>query len=157
MPEYSNFRLGDDTLAQLDSLAVSAGSRTQALREAAAYWQRAVAEAGRANAVEFSEEDWTLLGAIEPPTLDIPDDEDSRAASRAWGPLLAAELTGRWEGRKVLPLHIAEVEATRKLAGRVSRLDLARGYAIYACLRWFWKQQGTPADWWHPGSWMGDL
>lgn len=151
---YSKFRLGEDSLSQLDSLAGAAGSRSQAVRDCIAYWAAAVADAAVANAADFSEEDWVLLMAVEPPDYDMLDGGDGRSGSRHWGSILAAELQGRWEGRKILALHEPEVKATRKLAGRVAKLDLGRGYALYAALRWFWSHQATPEQWWRPEVWM---
>lgn len=151
---YSKFRLGKDTLAQTDRLAGAAGSRTQAVRDCIAYWTAAVADAATTNVADFSEEDWTLLSGVEPPDLDLVDGEEGRAVARHWGSILSAELLGRWEGRKILALHEPEVKATRKLAKRVAKLDLVRGYALYAALRWFWARQTTPEQWWRPEVWM---
>ena len=152
---YSKFRLGEDSLSQLDSLAGAAGSRSQAVRDCIAYWAAAVADAAVANAADFSEEDWVLLSGVEPPDLDLLDGEEGRrAVARHWGSILAAELVGRWEGRKILPLHEAEVKATRSASWRVAKLDLVRGYALYAALRWFWARQTTPEQWWRPEVWM---
>lgn len=159
---YIRFRLRQSTLTQLEALARSSGTVSQAFREAVCYWHAAVWGAAQSNAEEFSEEDWHLLAAVEPGSYDLADGEveDGRLmpvpVARQWGPLLAQELLGRWEGRTVLPLHRAEVEATRKLAGRVARLDMVRGAALYAALRWWWGQRGeTPGAWWRPEVWMG--
>ena len=59
----SNFRLGADTLANLDDLAISAGTRTQALKEAIAQFARAVADAAVANAAELSAYEWSIIRA----------------------------------------------------------------------------------------------
>jgi len=132
---------------------------SQAFRESVAYWHAATLAGAKANAEEFTPDEWTIFASVEPPTYDVDDVEDGRlmpeATARQWGPLLRQELLDRWAERTVLPLHRDEIEATRKLARRVAKLDLARGYAMYAALRWFWGRQETPPDWWRPEVWMG--
>lgn len=157
MPADSRFRLGERTLAQLDGLAASAGSRTQAVREAVAYWQALVRQAGECNARELSLEDWIRLGHLGQPEV-MPDevrDEEQRASVCDWCGWLAAELHGQWEGRSlVLPYHREEAHACRALAKRISGWGVVRGYALFACLRHSWRQEGAPDGWWHPDAWM---
>lgn len=155
----SQFRLREHTLADLDALAASNGGlRTPALREAVYYWRQLVEQAGRINAEEFSRKDWVLLAHLN--NLDpLPADEvlDVTMLVPDWGKRLAAELVGQWEGRTILPLHRAEVAATKALAKRVAGLDIVRGYAMYSALRHFWGPGlDTPGDgeWWHPSTWM---
>lgn len=158
MPEYTHFRLGEQTLAQLDALAASAGSRAQAVREAVAYWQALVREAGECNARELSLEDWARLGHIGQPDV-MPDevrDEGERTSVRDWCTYLAVELHGQWEGRTlVLPYHREEAKACRALAKRIGGWGMVRGYALFACLRHFWRAEGTADGWWRPEVWMG--
>jgi hypothetical protein len=156
VPEYTKFRFGGQTLADLAALAVSAGSATQAAREAIAHWRRVVEAAGRQNAEALSEDDWARLGHLNDPSpLAWTWDEDERAAARDWSKWLAAELTGAWEGRDVaLPEHKAEAKAGRELARRVASWGPVRGYALFACLRAFWSRPDTPEAWWRPEVWM---
>lgn len=139
---YAKFRLGADTLADLDALAASnGGNRSQALREAIAYWRMAVEEAGRRNAAELTAEEWTLLGHLNDPDpfSRLAEDDDPLPAPD-WSRLLALELTGTWEGRPaVAPYHLAERDATRKLARKVNSWGPVRGYALMAALRYFWR------------------
>ncbi len=153
----SQFRLRDHTLEALDALAASnGGERTAAVREAIYYWRVLVEAAGRANAEEFSREEWVLLAQLNNPD-PLPPDADVTMLAVDWGKRLAVELVGQWEGRTILPLHRAEVKATRELAKRVAGLDIMRGYAMYSALRHFWGPAlATPGDgeWWHPETWM---
>lgn len=157
MAVFSQFRLGDRTLSDLDALAASAGSRAQALREAVAYWRRLVEEAGRRNADELSEEDWARLAHLNRP--DMPQDthdEEVRSVSTDWSVRLAIELCGMWEGRAlILPSHKLEAQACGELARRIGSWGPVRGYALFACLRHFWSRPGTPEGWWAPEAWMG--
>lgn len=158
MPEYTHFRLGERTLAQLDTLAAGAGSRTQAVREATAYWTHLVRVAASINATELSEEDWVRLAHLnqpEPLPGDLRDEED-RTATRDWSQWLAIELVGMWEGRSLaLPYHQEEARACLALAKRIARWGTVRGYALFACLRWLWRQEeDTRAKWWTPEVWM---
>ena len=159
MPEYTHFRLGERTLAQLDTLAAGAGSRTQAVREATAYWTHLVREAASINATELSEEDWVRLAHLNQPESlpgDLRDEED-RTATRDWSQWLAIELVGMWEGRSLaLPYHQEEARACRALAKRIARWGTVRGYALFACLRWLWRheEEDTRTKWWTPEVWM---
>jgi hypothetical protein len=158
MPEvpYSKFRLGALSLAQLDALAASAGSRTQAAREAIAHWHAAVAFAGRQNAEELAEGDWVRLGHLNDPTpASWTWDEEDRAGARDWSAWLAVELAGAWEGRAAaLPEHRRERSACHALARRIAGWGPARGYALFAALRWFWSRPDAPEGWWRPEVWM---
>lgn len=158
MPKYAQFRFGERTLADLDALAASAGSRTQAAREAVAYWRQLVAQAGRQNAEELSATDWERLGHLNDPSpLAWTWDEEERASARDWSHWLAAGLCGAWEGRsQALPQHEREAQACRELARRISSWGPVRGYALFAALRWFWSDAGRAASgqWWRPGAWM---
>lgn len=159
MPEvpYTKYRLGSYTLAGLDALAASAGSRTQAVREAVAYWRAAVEEAGRQNAAELSGEDWVRLAHLnrpDPLPSEVRDDAE-RSSARDWSRILAAELAGAWEGRaEALPPHRRERKACLDLAARVAGWGPVRGYALYSCLRRFWSRPDTPEGWWRPEVWM---
>lgn len=153
MPEtpYSKFRLGEDTLADLDAIAASNGGvRAIALRESIAYWRHLVEEAGRRNADDLTREEWTLLGhaqvgadaeideIIEPRGVGQPPVQAPTA--RDWSHLIAAELVGTWDGREaILPLHRREKRACRTLARKVAKIGVVRGYALYAALRYFWQ------------------
>ncbi len=147
----SQFRLGELTLTQLDSLARSAGTRTQALREAVAYWHWAVWIGGEQNAAEFSAEEWEILGGVKPPTKP----EEAAGRVMGWGSLLAAELLEWWKGREILSHRREEYELTMKLARKVDRLNFVRGYALYSALRWLWGREGTPPEWYRPANWLG--
>lgn len=156
MPEYTKFRLGERTLADLSALAASAGNITQAAREAIAHWRMVVEIAGRQNAESLSIEDWERLCHLNDPTPPaFAWDEDERASARDWSAWIAAELCGAWEGRELaLPLHRAEAKACRELARRVASWGPVRGYALFAALRWLWTRQETPRQWWRPEVWM---
>lgn len=155
MAEYTKFRLGEQTLADLDALAVG-GSRTQALREAVAYWRLLVAEAGQLNADELAEADWVRLGHLNDPSpLAWTWDEEERAAPHDWSVRLATELEVAWEGRA--QEHKAEAKACAKLAHRIAGWGPVRGYALFACLRAFWSRPDTPDRWWEPAVWMAPI
>lgn len=157
MADYTNFRLGPQTLADLDALAASAGTRTQALREAIAHWRQAVAEAGRLNADELSADDWTRLAHLND-VYQLDHSDGDRSAAWDWSQRLAHELVGVWEGRPVLlPLHREEADACRDLARRVAALGPVRGYALMSALRHFWRDPARqlPERWWEPEVWMG--
>lgn len=139
----SQFRLGPDTLADLDALAASnGGQRTPAVKEAVAQFRALVEEAARANADELSREDWIRLGHLNDPDPlgELNLDDMPTSHGRDWSQWLAAELVGMWEGRgTTLPLHDAEAKACQTLARRVSKLGRLRGYALMAALRYFWR------------------
>ncbi len=59
----SKFRLRPATLNAIDVLATSAGSRSEAVREAVHHWRSAVTEAAGQNVAELAAEDWALLAA----------------------------------------------------------------------------------------------
>lgn len=155
--DLSRFRLGAYTLEHLDALAASAGSRSQAVREAAAYWRRAVEEAGRANAAELAPDDWIRLAHLNDPDplpSDVRDDA-GRSAAWDWSQRLAQELVGMWEGRDLtLPMHREEARACRELARRVAGWGVVRGYALFACLRHFWRAPNAAEEWWRVEAWM---
>ena len=137
----SQFRLGPDTLADIDALAASnGGQRTTAVKEAAAQFRAAVDAAAAANADEFDREDWErLAGLNDLDPLDGLGDEHTDHG-RDWSQWLAAEIIGMWEGRElILPAHKIESKACRKLAARVSKIGRVRGYALMAALRYFWR------------------
>lgn len=140
---YAKFRLGADTLADLDALAASnGGNRSQALREAIAYWRMAVEEAGRRNAAELTPEEWSLLGHLNDPDpfpgAALGEDEPGRVTD--WSRRLALELAGTWEGRKpVAKFHQEEKAATNRLARKIASWGPTRGYALMAALRYFWR------------------
>jgi hypothetical protein len=168
MPEtpYQQFRLGPLTLADLDALAAGIetpdgrlGNRSQAVREAIAYWRRVVEDAGQQNADDLSKEDWHRLAHLNRPDMpsDSRDDEE-RSVAIDWSARLAAELVGMWEGRElVLPMHREEAKACRALAKRIGGWGVVRGYALFACLRYFWATPSSGVgggDWWTPEIWM---
>lgn len=140
----TQFRLGPDTLADLDALAASGGGqRTPALKEAVSQWRAAVEEAGRLNADELSTEDWHRLAHLNDPDPfgNLPEDVDPlpRHATH-WSQQIAMELVGAWEGKAiVLPAHKTESKECAKLAKRIAALDRVRGYALMAALRYFWR------------------
>jgi hypothetical protein len=162
----SQFRLGPDTLADLDALAANnGGRRTTALKEATAQFRAAIEEAARANADALSPEEWALLGDLNQPDpyADMPDDvrDDVARWGVDWSAYLAAELVGAWESRAVvLPLHQEQAAAARALARKVGRFGRVRGYALMAALRWWWtpgtertiEQCADPAAWMTPAD-----
>lgn len=160
MPEtpYAKFRLADHTLADLDSLAAGlSGVRSAAVRDAIHYWRRAVEDAGRTNAREFSRDDWTRLAHTNNPADYAMLAGDDESITVDWGKRLAAELVGMWEGKPLLATHAKEKKACEELARRVAKLDLARGYALYLCLAHFWGPAVDTAgdgEWWHPETWL---
>jgi len=133
-----NFRLSDAVAEAIDDLTASAGDKSKAVSEALLYWRTAMEQAGRRNADEFSPEDWELLGHLGNPednTIGL-DDEDRMPH---WPTILAVSLSQIHDGRAVmLASHKEEQAAARKLAKRVGTLDVARGYALYSALRYFW-------------------
>lgn len=162
MPPPSQFRLSDAHLALLDGLAAPRrGVRSVALRDAIAYWHRVVSEAGQQNALELAPDDWTRLAHLNDPS-DVLDgleeyEGEGRALTVDWSRRLAHELIGMWEGKSLLPLHREEARACRELAGRIADWGVVRGYALYACLRYFWSRPGCGVgggDWWHPETWL---
>lgn len=160
----SQFRLGPDTLADLDAIAVSNGGlRTPAVREAVAQFRALVQSAGVANAADLTREDWVRLGHLNDPDPfggAIEDDDGLSHHGVDWSQALAAELIGMWKGRDTsLPFHRAEAHACRALARRVAKLGRLRGYALMAALRYFWRTPGAdigacaaPEVWLTPGS-----
>lgn len=154
---YFKFRLQPHTVDDLAALAAGKGGvLSAAVRDAIHYWRRLVEDAGRENAREFSREEWSLLANTNDPNFLPPGVEDDREpVTRDWGQYLAMELAGMWDGRIVLPLHRAEKKACEKLANRLAKLDLVRGYALYLCLSHFWGDTGRgDGEWWHVESWM---
>ena len=161
MPEtpWSKFRLGEHTLADLDSLAAGLGGvRSAAVRDAIHHWRRAVEEAGRLNAAELKKDDWTRLAHLNRP--DDPELDELLGNERIapdWSRRLAVELCGMWEGKPLLPVHRREKKACEELARRVAKFGPVRGYALYLALSHFWGPAvGTPGDgeWWHPETWL---
>lgn len=154
----SQFRLSDAHLSLLDALAVAHGGvRTEAMRDAVAHWHRAVSEAGAVNAVELSPDDWERMAHLNDPGPVIPAEEDDGPQAIDWSARLAYELTGAWEGRRVLPAHEAERRACYALARRIARWGPVRGYALWMALRHFWANPSAGVgggDWWHPETWM---
>lgn len=152
MPPPIQMRLNADTLTDLDSLAASAGTRTQAVRECVAYWHRATADAARSNADELTRDDWHMLAHTGTPSLDVGDDEGRYPD---WSHMLAIELVGMYEGRPLLlPTQKAEAKAAEKLARKIGGWGAARGYALMCALRWFWAHKDTADAWWHPEVWL---
>jgi hypothetical protein len=155
----TTYRFHPDTQAEVAALAASAGTSSQAIREAVHYFAAAVRAAGEANAAEFDADDWTRLAHLNRPDPPTWDDDGRRDVARMWGPYLALELAGQWEGKDALaalPGHKLERAACLKLAKRVGVLDLIHGYAMYSALRYFWAdpERELPAEWWTPGVWM---
>lgn len=160
----SQFRLGPDTLADLDALAASnGGQRTTAVKEAAAQFRRLVEAAGRVNAEEFTAEDWVRLGLLNDPDPTgglVEVDQAGSPHDRDWSRWFAAALVGTWEGRDTtLPVHKAEAKACRVLARRVAGIGRLRGYALMSALRYFWRSPGAviescaaPEVWMTPAS-----
>lgn len=139
---WSKFRLAPDTLAALDALAASnGGNRSQALREAVAYWQANVEAAGRANADALTAEEWTLLGHTgDPGDYEHLYEVDQGSPCRDWACLLAIGLSQMHGGRAVvLPSHVVEQKAAKKLAKKIGGWGITRGYALMAALRYFWR------------------
>lgn len=154
--EATRFRLGEQHLSLLDSLAVSNGGvRAPALRDAIAYWHRLISEAGAQNVAELAPDDWVRLAHLNDPD-PIPagvDNEEPLAVD--WSARLAHELVGMWEGRSItLPLHREEATACRELARRIAPWGSVRGYALFAALRHFWRAPEGAAQWWQPEVWM---
>lgn len=155
----SRFRLGPTTLAALDALAASNGGvRTTAVKEAVAYWRAAVEHAARENAAALTPEEWGRLAALNDPDPwpagAEPDDAPDRVLY--WSARLARELEDVYDGRAVvLPEHERGRAANRRLAEKIRPWDLARGYALFACLRHFWRSpEAGGGEWWHPEAWM---
>lgn len=155
MPPPIQMRLNADTLADLDSLAASAGTRTQAVRESVAYWHQATAAAARMNADELTRDEWHLLAHSGDPTGLQYLDDDQGGRYPDWSQMLALELVGVWEGRPLLlPSHKEEKKASEKLARKIGGWGPARGYALMAALRWFWRHPDTADAWWHLEVWL---
>ncbi len=144
MPEtpYSKFRLGTDTLADLDALAASnGGNRSQAIREAVAYWRQAVEAAGRENADELTAEEWALLGHSQVGSDDLDEVLEDRPVAQDWSLRIAQELIGTHEGKPILlKSQQEEARAAKKLAKKIAGWGVVRGYALYAALRYFWRR-----------------
>jgi hypothetical protein len=154
---YLKFRLGPHTVADLSALAAGKGGvLSAAVRDAIHYWRQAVEDAGRANAAEFAPDDWTRLAHLNDPNPLPPGVEDEREpVTVAWGPRLAQELAGVWEGKPLLPIHRDEKKECERLAKRVAKLDLVRGYALYLALSHFWLTPGRgDGEWWHPETFL---
>lgn len=144
MPEtpYSKFRLGDHTLTDLDALAASnGGNRSAAIRDAVAYWRAEVERAGRLNAEQLSDAEWELLGHTgDPGDYDLLDSANEGSPCRDWAYLIATSLVQMHEGRAVLlASHREEQRAAKKLAAKIGKWGIIRGYALMAALRYFWR------------------
>ena len=143
-----DLRLPFAVTALLDSLAASCGpgvigghrgggGRKQAACEAIAQFHRAVAEAGRLNADELSEDNWIALGHLN----DLSSEADElfgRDYGIDWSQRIARELAYQFDGRAVItgdprPKH------SRELACRIAAWGSIRGYALMAALRYFWR------------------
>lgn len=142
----SQFRLGPDTLADLDALAASnGGQRTTAVKEAAAQFRALVDDAGRANADELSRDEWVMLGHLNDPDpfagLDLGDGPEPSYA-RDWSAYLAQELATIHDGRPVplLESQKDELRAAQKLARKIRQWGRLRGFALMAALRHFWRE-----------------
>jgi hypothetical protein len=139
------FRLPENTLDDLRSLAASNGDNlTTAVKEAAAQFRALVEEAGRQNGAELTRDEWVRLGHLDDPDpfsgLDVEVDSLSRHGID-WSRALAMELVGTWEGRDTtLPLHKAEAKACGRLAKRIAGWGRLRGYALMCALRRFWRE-----------------
>ena len=144
MPEtpYSKFRLGQETLADLDAIAASnGGNRSQGIREAVAYWRLLIEQAGRENADALTAEEWTLLGHSQVGSDDLDEVIEDRSTAQDWSLRIAHELIGTHEGREVvLQSHKDEARAAKKLAKKISGWGVVRGYALFAALRYFWRR-----------------
>lgn len=152
MAAPSQFRLGPHTLADLDALAASAGTRSDALRECIAYWHRAVAEAARLNAEELTPEEWVRLGYTGDPGSFLGDEDQSAVD---WSRRLAIELVGMYEGKAyLLPEHMGGQKEAKKLAKKIGGWGIVRGYAMMAAVRYLWIHQDTGPAWWQPEVWM---
>lgn len=140
---YAKYRLSPATLADVSALAASAGSHSQAIREAVAYWREAVETAGRENGKSLTPEEWTLLGHIGNPTdFDLPDEDCPTPCCRDWATLIGLNLVGMFEGRPILlKSQKEEQSAAKKLAKKIANWSLVRGYALMAALRYFWTHQ----------------
>jgi hypothetical protein len=139
---YFKFRLPPGVLADLNALAASnGGNNTLALKEAVAYWRAEAERAARLNAAALTAEEWTLLGHLgDPSDYDLPDDVCPDATCRDWAMILATGLAQMYDGRPVLlPSHKAERKAAAGLARKVAGWGIARGYALMAALRYFWR------------------
>lgn len=144
MPEtpYSKFRLSEATLADLDALAASnGGNRSQAIRESVAYWRKLVEDAARENADDLTAEEWALLAHAQIGQDDLDEVLEDRDAAQNWPQRIAMELAGAWEGREaILRSHVDERRESKRLARKIARWPLVRGYAIFAALRYFWRR-----------------
>lgn len=158
MAKPSHFRLGDHHVTLIDALAVPHGGvRSDAVRDAIAYWHRAVSEAGAQNALDLSPDEWSRLARLNDPGPVLPPDEDDGPLALDWSRYLAHELAGQWEGRRILPLHEADRAADLALARRIAGWGVVRGYALWAALRTFWRTPDSGVgggDWWHPETWL---
>ena len=143
---YTKYRLSSATLDQLDALAVSAGSRSQALREAVAGWHAAVLAAARRNVAELTPIDWSRLALLN--QLDAEEEEVD------WSARIARELKDIWEDSSMLPHHEVEAIACYNLAVQIQRWEPVRGYALFAALRHFWSLQHNDPEWYQPSVWM---
>jgi hypothetical protein len=154
---YYKFRLPADVVADMNSLAASnGGNNTTAVKESVQYWRVAVEHAAADNARELKPAEWELLAHLNDPADVAEELTGGRAVY--WSARLAHELEGQWEGRAtVLPEHKRERAACRKLAEKIRLWDLARGYALFAALRHFWRHPDSGVGgggWWAPEVWM---
>ena len=115
----SKFRLRPVTLNAIDVLATSAGSRSEAVREAVHHWRAVVTEAAAQNVAELAAEDWALLAAACDPRVLAEECADTGEAPD-WSEVLARRLNALHSDRPVLlPSHRAERDAAGSLAQRI--------------------------------------
>jgi hypothetical protein len=155
---YFKFRLPADVLADLNALAASnGGNNTTAVKESVQYWRVAVEHAAGENARALKPAEWAALAHLNDPD-PWPEGVGPADGPVCWSARLAHELEGQWEGRAcVLPEHRKERAACRKLAEKIRLWDLARGYALFAALRHFWRHPDSGVgggEWWHPEVFM---
>lgn len=82
---------------------------------------------------------WTRLGQLNDPSNDILDEGTE---GRDWSEYLAQSLRDFWDGRSVvLPLHREERKQCNELARKIDGFSRARGYALMAALRYFWRHE----------------
>ena len=151
----SKFRLRPATLNAIDVLATSAGSRSEAVREAVHHWRAAVTDAAGRNAAELAGDEWALLAAACDPRVQAEECADIGEAPD-WSEVLARRLNALHSDRHVLlPSHRAEREAAGSLAQQVGAWGPVRGYALMAAIRWLWHHPRTEvAEWWRSEVWL---
>lgn len=140
----SQFRLSPYILGELDALAANnsaeRGERTTALREIIVLARVLVEAAGRENADALDTAEWTLLGHTGDPADNEVFGEDP--TPRDWSHTIALSLAQLHEGR---PLLLAsqreEQKAAQRLAKKISKWGVLRGYALMCALRYFWRHQ----------------